>query len=162
MEGLTAALGRLRALLRSAIRACAVMRRLAHGWNCRGRHARPARLPRQDVRRVRLVVLFQSTLCWPSESEHRPKARRSTTETCASSRFGTQQHYLGCYVNSHPANWSVDFRRFCEIALMGLKTHYSGEAATALAQLVHLLVTETDATGSSPRCPSKRYHIPVS
>ena len=26
-------------------------------------------------------------------------------------------------VNSHPANWSVDFRRFCEIALVGLKIH---------------------------------------
>ena len=37
-------------------------------------------------------------------------------------------------INSHPVNWSVDFRRFCEIALAGLKTHYIGSAATALAQ----------------------------
>ena len=65
-------------------------------------------------------------------------------------------------LNSHPANWSVDFRRFCEIAQMGLESHYSGVAATALAQLVHLLVTKNDATGSNPGRSSKRYHIPVS
>ena len=29
----------------------------------------------------------------------------------------------------------MDFRRFCEIALEGLKTHKIGSAATALAQL---------------------------
>ena len=32
-------------------------------------------------------------------------------------------------INSHPANWSVDFRRFCEIALVGLKSHKIGVAA---------------------------------
>ena len=37
-------------------------------------------------------------------------------------------------LNSHPANWSVDFRRFCEIALVVVKTHYIDVAATALAQ----------------------------
>ena len=36
--------------------------------------------------------------------------------------------------NSHWANWSVDFRQFCEIALVGLKTHYIGVAATVLPQ----------------------------
>ena len=37
-------------------------------------------------------------------------------------------------LNSHPVNRSVDFCRFCEIALVGLKTHIIGVAATALAQ----------------------------
>ena len=37
-------------------------------------------------------------------------------------------------INSHPVNWYVDFRRFCGIALVGLKTHKIGSAATALAQ----------------------------
>ena len=37
-------------------------------------------------------------------------------------------------VNSHPVNWFVDFCQFCEIALVGLKTHKIGSAATALAQ----------------------------
>ena len=37
-------------------------------------------------------------------------------------------------LNSHPVNWSVDFRRFCEIALVGLKTHEIDVAATALPQ----------------------------
>ena len=55
-----------------------------------------ARTPREDVRHVRLVALFRSTFHWPPESDHRPIAWRSTTETPASSRFGTQQHYLCC------------------------------------------------------------------
>ena len=38
------------------------------------------------------------------------------------------------FFNNHPANQSVDFRRFCEIALVGLKTHYIGVIATALPQ----------------------------
>ena len=37
-------------------------------------------------------------------------------------------------LNSHPVNRSVDFRQFCEIALVGLKTHKIGVVATALAQ----------------------------
>ena len=36
--------------------------------------------------------------------------------------------------NSHPVNWSVDVWRFGELALVGLKTHKFGSAATALAQ----------------------------
>ena len=33
--------------------------------------------------------------------------------------------------NGHPVNWSADFRQFCELALVGLKTHEIGSAATA-------------------------------
>ena len=40
-----------------------------------------ARPPRQDVRRVRLIVLFRSTPYWPSESTHKPNARVSTAFT---------------------------------------------------------------------------------
>ena len=37
--------------------------------------------PRQDDRRVRLIVLFRSTPYWPSESTHKPNARVSTAFT---------------------------------------------------------------------------------
>ena len=39
-----------------------------------------ARPPRLDVPRVRLVVLFRTAPRWPSELEHRPKARRPITD----------------------------------------------------------------------------------
>ena len=60
------------------------------------------RPPQHDVQRVRLVVLFWSTPCWSSESEHKPTSRRSTTETQPSLRFGMQQHCLDCYVTTSP------------------------------------------------------------
>ena len=34
-----------------------------------------------------------------------------------------EESHEGVVINRHPANWSVDFRLFCEIALVGLKTH---------------------------------------
>ena len=45
-----------------------------------------------------------------------------------------ERYYNEWDLNSHPVNRSVDFRRFCEIALKGLKTHYLGVVATALPQ----------------------------
>ena len=66
-----------------------------------------ARPPRHDIGRVRMIVLFQSIPYWPSETTYRPKARRSTTEMPAFSRFGTQQLYLGCYINTTPGGPST-------------------------------------------------------
>ena len=68
------------------------------------------RPPQHGVRCVRLVVLVWSTPCWSSESEHKPKSRRSTTETQTSLRFGMQQHYLDCYVNTPPGGLSTPWK----------------------------------------------------
>ena len=88
----------------SAIRACAVMRRLAHGLRCRDRHARPTATTRRSACVSRPPLSNDSR--WRSESTHRPKARVSATETPASWRFGTQLHYLSCYVNAPPDGYS--------------------------------------------------------
>ena len=65
--------------------------------------SRPPRSPdRHDKTFGECVVFFGTTPCWSPESEHRPKARRPTTETPTFSRFGSQQHYLSCYVNAMP------------------------------------------------------------
>ena len=63
--------------------------------------------------------------------------------------------------NSHPFNWSVVFRQFCKLALVGLKTHKICSAATALAQWCTSWFVKIVATGSNPWCPFKRYHVPV-
>ena len=49
---------------------------------------------------------------------------------------------------------------FCEIALVGLKTHKIGSAATySIGPVAHLLVSKTVAAGSNPGRSSKRYHV---
>ena len=48
--------------------------------------------PRQNNRRVYLVLLFLSTFCWSSESKHRPDARISTAFTCICTQSSNSCH----------------------------------------------------------------------
>ena len=63
-------------------------------------------------KQVRRFVLFWLAHYRPSESTHLPKAQRSITETPASSRFGMQQHYLGCYVDT-PSGGLLTTWKYC-------------------------------------------------
>ena len=93
------------------IRACGIMCRIAHNSGCHG-----------------------CLCCWTAVRRRWVCAFHHPLLIGTLLAIGVDTPTKSAVVNSHPVNRSVDFRRFCEIALMGLKTHYIGVDATALAQ----------------------------